>query len=498
MEIRTSADRYEGALLLSAIGDALGWPTEFVDPRKTTRLPFELPIKGFVGWKKLVGGKWWGYFDEIKPGDYSDDTQLTLAVARCISDSGAFEPDRFAYCELPLWLHYQRGGGRSVKAAARALIRGKAEWHKNFYRVVDLEYRGAGANGAAMRNLPIALASANNPRRLIRDSIFNSLITHGHPRAILASVLFGASIRYALSENDERGILEYLTSIVKHTLSWMQDERYVKEWIKQWESPDNVPKGTFAFTFNETVEETCSYLRDISKYLDRPEKDYYSHIGAFHPATKGSGIVTVCSAIFLFLKNKGYPEDALNTAVNLLGSDTDTIASFLGAMLGARYGRNAIPGYLEIELQDFEYLVKTAQRLRMISNGEITEELAESRMVDRKQAYLRLLAWEIGLHEMFWDAIEKGGVIAHPTLGKGIVTDKIVEPIPREDYIAKLLHVRFDCGQTCVFHSRVEKDGTVSESLAKDIEKALYPKISVAKSSCGNIENKRGQLGLRE
>jgi hypothetical protein len=157
--------------------------------------------------------------------------------------------------------------------------------------------------------------------------------------------------------------------------------------------------------------------------------------------------------------------------VNLLGSDTDTIAGFLGALLGARFGRKAIPGYLEIELQDNEYLIKTARRLHAISFGALTGELAESNRIERKQAYLKILAWEIGLHEMFWDAIGVGGTVVHPTLGRGTITNKIVASIPREDYVAKLLHVKFDCGQTCVFHSRVERNGDISESLARDIGK---------------------------
>jgi ADP-ribosylglycohydrolase len=477
LEFKPSVDQYEGALLLSAIGDALGWPTEFVNPGQTTRLPFKLPIKGFIGWKKLVGGKWWGYFDDIQPGEYSDDTQLTLAVARCIEDLGAFEPDRFAYCELPLWLHYQRGGGRSVKAAARALIRGRAEWCRNFYKVGEMEYRNAGANGAAMRNLPIALASVNNEDRLIRDSIFNALITHGHPRAILATVLIGTSIRYALSlGGNEKGMLEHLMASLNHAWSLMQEDSRIKEWVRNWEAFDNVPKGAFDSLFHKTLEEIRSYLCHIPKYLDRPEKEYYSLIGALHPATKGSGTVTVCSAIYLFLKNKGQLEDSLHTAVNLLGSDTDTIAAFLGALLGARYGKRAIPRYLEVELQDNEYLTKTAGRLYAISRGQQKGELAGSHLIDRKQACLRILAWEIGLHEMFWDAIDIGGTIVHPMLGRGLITNKIVENIPREDYVAKLLHVKFDCGQTCVFHSRVERNGDVSESLAKDIEKTLCRK----------------------
>ena len=69
-------DKFEGALLWSTIGDALGWPTESLKPSNSQRLPFHLPVKDFVSWEKLVGGKWWGYDQRIGGGEYSDDTQL--------------------------------------------------------------------------------------------------------------------------------------------------------------------------------------------------------------------------------------------------------------------------------------------------------------------------------------------------------------------------------------------------------------------------------------
>src|SRR6266853_2975960 len=160
-----SLDRFQGAMLCSTVGDALGWPTEFLKPDGNHKPPFELPVHDFVQWKKLVGGRWWGYEQKIAPGEYSDDTQLTLAVARCITEDGEFEPERFAYEELPLWLQYERGGGKSVKTAARKLIGKNASWLRNFYKQGDLNYKNAGANGAAMRNLPIALVSVGDELR---------------------------------------------------------------------------------------------------------------------------------------------------------------------------------------------------------------------------------------------------------------------------------------------------------------------------------------------
>jgi hypothetical protein len=52
-----SLDRFEGAIVFSAIGDALGWPTEFLAREPRRRPPFEYPVRRFVRWKKIVGGR---------------------------------------------------------------------------------------------------------------------------------------------------------------------------------------------------------------------------------------------------------------------------------------------------------------------------------------------------------------------------------------------------------------------------------------------------------
>jgi len=68
----------------------------------------------------------------------------------------------------------------------------------------------------------------------------------------------------------------------------------------------------------------------------------------------------------------------------------------------------------------------------------------------------------------------QGDSITHPTLGCGKIGVKSSQKIPnREDYTAKLIRVDFDCGQTCVFHSRVKNDVQVLESLEEDLRKAL-------------------------
>ncbi|MCD6133559.1 MAG: ADP-ribosylglycohydrolase family protein, partial [Deltaproteobacteria bacterium] len=201
-------EKFKASLILSAVGDSLGWPLEFKKQKPKRK------VESFIKWKKSVGGKWWGYEDEISPGEYSDDTQLTLSVARSIRSNGEFDPNYFAYLELPLWLNYERGGGKSIKSAARNLIKRKTLWFNNFYRTKEVRYFNAGANGAAMRNLPIALVNMDNEKRFIVDTIKNSLITHGHPRGIIGSLLMGAAQMYLLKEEPSYKIFDYIEHLL--------------------------------------------------------------------------------------------------------------------------------------------------------------------------------------------------------------------------------------------------------------------------------------------
>jgi len=208
-------NRIQGALSLGAVGDALGWPTEFGRYPSIVYKRFgKNYLTDYIDWDKVIGGRFWGYREKIKEGSYSDDTQLTLAIARCINAYGDFDADK---SELPLWLSYERGGGKTIKTAARVMVQSKKEWLFNFFKRGDIDYRYAGANGAAMRILPIAIVNINNEKRLYTDSFKNAIITHGHPRAILGAMIYASAVSYLLKEDNIRreNFYNYVREVVE-------------------------------------------------------------------------------------------------------------------------------------------------------------------------------------------------------------------------------------------------------------------------------------------
>ena len=463
--------RFQAAMVGSAVGDALGWPTEFARSTSHRVGGEELPLRRFVDWQKLVGGRWWGYPETIRAGEYSDDTQLTLAVARCINDFGVFEPERFAFSELPLWLHYERGGGRSIKTAAHALVRKNASWLHNFYRNKDVTYGEAGANGAAMRTLPLALVNADDEDAFVRDATYNAVITHGHPRAIVGALTFGHALRVGLRTDEPVTAVEEVEEWlrVRKLMRLFEDpelERWARDWDQSFGSGHSIRERML-----KAIDEMATFIASARRSTDGAT--FYRSIGALDPATRGSGTVTAAAAIWNYLHHVSEPSEAIIDAVNALGSDTDTIASLTGALVGATFGPSALPDDLGSLVQDLPYIHAVAERLHRIAFDDPGSVVSQSRRLERREAYLQILAWEMGLHDMFWDAIGEGGTISHPALGRGVIEKKEIRTLRRSDYIAKLIRIVFDSGQTCVFHSRIENGARLSESLADEVQRAL-------------------------
>src|SRR5262249_23769689 len=160
-------------------------------------------LEDFVSWHKQTGGRFNAYIEYVAPGDYSDDTQLTLSTARSLLPDGRCDIEYFSKTELPLWLAYARGAGATITAAARTLSHKTTQWNKNFFTLKrgtgTFTYTSAGGNGAPMRIAPLAMANATYMERLEHETWRNSIVTHGHPRAIIGALVYARAIAYILA-----------------------------------------------------------------------------------------------------------------------------------------------------------------------------------------------------------------------------------------------------------------------------------------------------------
>jgi ADP-ribosylglycohydrolase/catechol 2,3-dioxygenase-like lactoylglutathione lyase family enzyme len=366
--------RAEAALLGSAVGDALGWPMEDRSGRVGGRRGVQ-PSFEFGGWQRREGGRYQPHEEEISAGSYSDDTQLTLAVARSI----LFGDDWWTWLtrvELPFWLLYERGGGGATKRAATAWSRSTPPWHAK----TRSRYFEAGGNGVAMRIVPHCLSpEASNFEDVARSVIADGITTHGHPRALLGAVLQAYSFWICLRQNDVLGYGQLI-----------ETARASEEWLRFF-SPDDVDgwaeaaMSHFARPYQDVwgeVADEIHRLLDVcrdgigrgSLAVDRPVLEA---IGCFGPAS-GAGTVSAAGALFLASRYAAQPQGGVVAAAFAKGADTDTLAAMTGALLGAIHGDEWL-SLVSKRVQDAEYVRGIAARAVSNDRHKPDPQLLEAR-----------------------------------------------------------------------------------------------------------------------
>ena len=167
----TLIERALGAYLGFAVGDALGATVEFL-------------TKGEIAEKyglhrKMIGGGWL----HLAPGQVTDDTEMALCLGRSLARSKDFDVKDVCE-EFAAWL---RTGPVDVGNTCR---RGIRRYITNG-TVEGVYCEGDAGNGAAMRNLPVAVATLGRPDLMEAWTVAQSHITHHHPLSDDATLALG-------------------------------------------------------------------------------------------------------------------------------------------------------------------------------------------------------------------------------------------------------------------------------------------------------------------
>ncbi|MHB8763340.1 MAG: ADP-ribosyl-[dinitrogen reductase] hydrolase [Deferrisomatales bacterium] len=171
-------ERARGALLGLAVGDALGATTEFMTPA-------EIRARHGVH-RRITGGGWL----HLKPGQVTDDTQMSLALARAVVRAGGWELTAVAD-ELAAWL---RGKPIDVgSTCARGLRR---YLHQGTLEAPPCD--ADGGNGAAMRVAPVALCSLGNEELVATRAVEQARLTHHHPLSDAATAAVAVLVHRAV------------------------------------------------------------------------------------------------------------------------------------------------------------------------------------------------------------------------------------------------------------------------------------------------------------
>ncbi|GAN77982.1 ADP-ribosylglycohydrolase family protein [Acidisphaera rubrifaciens] len=272
----TMIDRARGALVGLAVGDALGTTLEFstrdAQPHHT----------------EMTGG---GPF-RLKPGVWTDDTSMALALADSLVACGGFDP----VDAMQRFLGWYRDGNYSPTGECFD-IGGTTREALNRYERTGMAIAGStdemsAGNGSVMRLAPVAIFASGDAALCARIAAAQSRTTHGAPQAVDGCVLLADRLRRAISGEGRETLL--------------------------------APQP---FDGHPAVQ-------DIAAGTWR---------GRARAAISASGyVVHTLEAAFWAVAGTSSFEEALIRAVNL-GDDADTVGAVTGQIAGALYGMSAIP-----------------------------------------------------------------------------------------------------------------------------------------------------------
>lgn len=283
-------DRVFGMMLGAAIGDALGSAFEFVSSRN---------IEAALGrpvardYREALAGS---LMAPRRLGIPTDDTAMTLALVDALCDPGPTSVERFHRRFLdglargagPVAdLFWQGGPGGACVAMLRAGEAGAGPFER-----LD---PNAGGNGAAMRAHPCGIFS--DRAKVAEVAAVQARFSHPHHAAIASAQVVALIVHEGL----QTGRLDL-------------------------DCPPEVTDGTMRRAWGE-----------MPRGLERG-----AHLPAHLRDVDMAGWNTVAAAHAIATLYKDDPEAGIGFGA-ASGKDTDTVASIVGAMLGAVHGRVALP-----------------------------------------------------------------------------------------------------------------------------------------------------------
>lgn len=291
-------DRYRGAMVGTAVGDALGRPLEGMSSRFIAE-SFGY-VTDYVPRNRLKRGP---------KGLVTDDTEMALCIAQSIVEHGQLEPEDLAE-RFRSWSLVGRGMGSATRAACQRIGRGDA-WY-----VAGSDSAG---NGAAMRAAPIALFEPFDMDALRESAALSAVITHNNPTAVAATIAAAYVVAHLLHVPSGTFDAESLRSGIDAVLAGVDDPALT-------ERRDGRSETTL-----------LSRIHDVFEMSDQPIERIYerTHNGAFV-------VESLPAALGAFLVSAEDPEKVITAAVNG-GHDADTVGAMAGAFAGAYHGVSALP-----------------------------------------------------------------------------------------------------------------------------------------------------------
>jgi ADP-ribosylglycohydrolase len=300
-------ERYRGAILGMALGDALGMPVEFPDPNPTESVREILPAPH----RGVAAGTW------------TDDTSMALCLAESLIERGGMD----AADQLQRYLRWYREGHLSAEEECFGIgptVRAELERLEGGVATDLIGDPEAITNGAIMRVAPVPLAFRRDRDAAIAAAGESSKTTHRAADSVDACRYFAALMVGAL-DGARKGA--FLAPGYPANGPW-NDEPLAPR-------VQAVTEGSFRD--NEPPE--ISGANDVVKTLE--------------------------AALWAFNRTDEF-EDGCVQAV-ALWLDADTTGAVYGALAGAHYGEAALPERWLEKLRHRDLLIDFAEGLYRLS-----------------------------------------------------------------------------------------------------------------------------------
>ena len=321
--------KFVGAILGLAVGDAIGYPCEF---RSRQAILAAYPPHGVTGPVALQDPIWarppYIVGTEHPAGTYTDDTQMSIAVARGLLETGAKDVNETMEAIAKHFVHWSRSEsndrspGSTCMTGCKALAKG-AHWSTSGVA----QSKGC---GSAMRVAPIGLMYWWQQDTMLEMARASSVITHGHPAALEGAAAGAALVAGALQGQSP----EELHRFIADTCAGRSDD-FDHCWAKVPESLKQDPEQVL-----------CE-----------------GGLGEAWVAEEA-----VASALYCYWRSPNDFEKVILTAANTDG-DSDSIACIAGGIAGAALGVDAIPKAWLDTLEDAEMLRALAIQLHRASEA---------------------------------------------------------------------------------------------------------------------------------
>lgn len=353
--MNTLQDRIRGSLIGGAIGDALGYPVEFIYSFGEIQKRY-----GERGITRLdTRQHWLDETEQVSKAVVSDDTQMTLFTANGLLNAQKQGISlKYGICKAYIEWYLTQIGKKSPKhrdcwlSDVPELNHRRAPGNTCMSSLDDI-YRGkdpmnnSKGCGGVMRVAPIPLYAAVQDRMNIEEADLlageAAEITHQHPLGYISAALMSHVIyRLALDieptrEGLERYIIEGVDMIRKHYNAYHNDVERMAE-----------------------LAERAIFLLDNGK----TDLENIGHLGEGWTGEEALAIALYCT-----LKHFDSFENAMIAAVNH-GGDSDSTGAVTGNILGAAIGYEAIPQYYKDDLEMHNLILHMADDLY---RGEVTK-----------------------------------------------------------------------------------------------------------------------------